>query len=141
MKHYILNRIAEANIDDEDFKFQIMESCARAVDNVLDREIEYYQFINDPANVHEELWQHNDNIFELEFVDEATDLHFEAKIEPQETTGKYIGKVEATCLGVDRDNVINELYNGPDIREYVNWDYKKIMAMIYYDFQDSMKNL
>ncbi len=148
MKNFVLNKLAEANINDEDFKLQVMESCAKTINDLIDREIQRYHFINDPANVHEELWQHNDSVFELDIAIENWDTHIAATITPhiaatitpQEETGNYICKLEKTCLGLDRDAIINEMYSGSDIREYVHYDYKKIMAMIYYDFEYELRS-
>lgn len=140
MKNFVLNKLAEANINDEDFKLQVMESCTKTINDLIDREIQRYHFINDPVNVHEELWQHNDSVFELDIAIENWDTHISATITPQEETGKYICKLEKTCLGLDRDAIINEMYSGSDTREYVNYDYKKIMAMIYWDFEDALKH-
>ena len=134
MKNYIINSLNEANIADEDIRLDIMTKCREAIDNVLSKEIERNKFINAGENIHEELWCRTGDDFSIEFDCESLDVHFEAKIKYDEEISKYIGKIKITCLGIDRDNIINELYNGPNTREYVHLDYKKIMAMMYYDY-------
>lgn len=139
MKNYVINRLKEAGITDEDFCNEVFSDCQSAIENTLNEEIDYWKRINDPKNIHEELWQHNDSVFELDVADEEHDWHLEATIEPEEETGLFICHYKESSLGLDRDNIINEIYMedlGLNENEPIkNVDYKKLMAIIYVKFQ------
>lgn len=93
-------------------------------------------------NVYKNLWEHNDSRFELEIQDDLQDLYLSAYITPQEETGLFYGKCEKDILGIDRDNIITQIYCPDaftDSKEYKHYDYKHIMNQIYQDFKPEIQ--
>lgn len=142
LKHWIQQRLIQAKISDNELLESICLECKQANHLILKAAIKKHKFLHNDKNTHEELWRHNDNIFELDVVDEEHDWHLEATIEPEEETGLFICHYNESSLGLDRDNIINEMYIEAlglnENKSIKNADYKVIMREIYYMFQGQL---
>lgn len=84
-----------------------------------------------------------DTGFELQAAVEDFDWYINAKIEFNKKSNLYIGTYESGFMGMDRDNILNELYledmglKGEE-QPIKNADYKVIMREIYYMHQNEL---